>query len=247
MSWFIILLQVLTPNIRFHIAALGLAIGAKSILLVAASIVPGMFLVVFHKESRVFLTRVNAGVHVYVIALVIGFALPFSSYLGDTNPLWYSGMASQLIRGFAINILLSPLWEEALWRGYFYPKVSLMVSPISALLLGALGWTAWHLGYLFFLYENGIEARILLFLPIQYFSLGIILNCIFVLGKRSILPCIFLHANFNAAVAAYYGVYDRVASIGLYAAQTTTMCVAATLLFVLARSKLTESRPALVP
>ncbi|HUK87633.1 MAG TPA: CPBP family intramembrane glutamic endopeptidase, partial [Terriglobales bacterium] len=124
---------------------------------------------------------------------------------------------------FLINLLLSPLWEEIIWRGYFYQKLGSMLRASHALLVAGLGWAIWHIGFLFYLHSAGIAMRFLAVLAIQLFLVGLVACCVFTLGKGSLLPCVLLHTAFNSATSIYYGAYGRTADIGSYIAETVAV------------------------
>jgi membrane protease YdiL (CAAX protease family) len=236
-SWLLLLLGLIS-HVNLHVPFTGFSLAANTIFLLAASIMPGACLLIVSLQCRALIFRFRAPFYVYSLALIIGFGLPFSGYLGfgDRYPLFGPETRATLIRVFLINIFLAPFWEELLWRGYFYSKIREIMPEYRAILVGALAWTIWHLGFMFFLYKNGFTVEVLCFLPIQYFAAGITLSCIFILGHETLYPCIALHAGFNAAVNGYYGIHNRMLSIPAYAAETTTMlAVALSLFFIVKR------------
>lgn len=223
----------LLPQLVVTVPANGVSIGSSTILLLASSLVPGVVLLVWFAESREAILRFTAGLTTYLTSIAIGFALPFGSYIGAAHsyPLWSPGTGVGWVRVFFINLLLSPLWEEIIWRGYFYPKVRSMLKIRGALLVASLGWAVWHMGLLFYLYHFGVAASILPILLIQLALFGVIQCSIFTLGSNSLAPCVLLHAAFNASTAAYYGNYGRVSDFGSYVAETVLMLLIAAALF----------------
>lgn len=237
---------VSTISFFFNIAALGrseivlaiprngFSIGSSVVLALLASLVPGVAVLAWSKECRAALLRVRAGIHIYLLALSIGFVLPFLSYIGarQAYPLpWNSNTPVVLIRVFFINLLLTPLWEEVIWRGFFYPKVSSMFGIPRAILVAALGWTIWHVGFIFFLYRSGITSPVLLVFAAQVFFGGVVLCSIFTLGGNSLAPCVLLHCSLNASTAAYYGSYGRVSDLGSYIAEALATLLVSAILF----------------
>jgi membrane protease YdiL (CAAX protease family) len=214
----------------------GLSLGSNTVLFLLSSFVPGVALLLASKECRSATFRLRASIGVYAAALLIGFALPFSSYLGArfAYPLWNSSTLPTLTRVFLINLLLSPLWEEIIWRAYFYPKVNSMLRGAPAIVVAALGSTVWHAGFLFHLYHSGIRATILMVLVVQLFLGGIIFCSFFTLGRNSLAPCVLLHTAFNASTVAYFGSYNRVNDIGSYIAETAFTLIVATIVFRMA-------------
>jgi membrane protease YdiL (CAAX protease family) len=173
---------------------------------------------------------------VYVSAVLIGFILPFSSYLGARVSYlpWNSSSLPSLIRIFAINLPLSPLWEEITWRAYFFSKVNSMMRRGPSIVVASLGWTVWHAGFLFQLHHSGIRAPIITVFVVQIFLGGIVYCSLFALGRNSLLPCVLLHTAFNASAAVYFGSYNRVNDIGSYIAETVFTLIVATIVFRMA-------------
>jgi membrane protease YdiL (CAAX protease family) len=242
LSWLLLALGLIAPPKFFVLYAPNFSIGIPTILIVAASIFPGIILLVCFKELRGWLLGSRAHSRVYILASFLGLVLPFSAHLGctDSGPLWEQTTLWTITRVLLINISLSPLWEEVVWRGFFYQKIIPIMSRPSAMLTATLGWTVWHVGFLSILFKNGLPWRVLWFLPVQYFCIGIILCAVFRLASNSVLPCVLLHAIFNASTSAYFGGYSRVTNSGCYLAETVTIFIASLLLFVIANRKTVE-------
>jgi membrane protease YdiL (CAAX protease family) len=224
----------LAPQIVLTIPAKGgFSVGSKTVLLLLSSFVPGFVLLVLSRECRSATFRLGAGIGVYTTAVLLGFVLPFSSYLGGNiaYPLWDSKTLPSLARIFVINLFLSPLWEEITWRAYFYPKVNSMMRRGPSIVVTALGWAVWHSGFLFFLYHSGVKATILPIFAIQIFLAGIILCSFFTLGRNSLLPCVLLHTAFNASTTVYYRTYNRVNDTGSYVAEVIVSLAVALIVF----------------
>jgi membrane protease YdiL (CAAX protease family) len=183
-SWVFSIAGSIAPQIVFTFPSNGLSVGSNTALLLAASLVPALALILISRECRAAILRFAASGRVHLLALAVGFVLPFTSYIGagHSYPIWDASTGGSLVRVFFINILLSPLWEEVIWRGYFYPKVGSMFGLPSAILLGSLGWTIWHIGFLFYLYKSGIAAAVLPVFGAQIFLVGIIQCSVFTLG-----------------------------------------------------------------
>ncbi|MGD0569500.1 MAG: CPBP family intramembrane glutamic endopeptidase [Candidatus Sulfotelmatobacter sp.] len=211
----------------------GLSVGSNTILFLLGSFLPGVVLLLMSRECRSATFRLKASFVVYVNAALIGFVLPFSSYLGARVSYlpWNPSTLPSLIRVFAINLPLSPLWEEIIWRAYFFPKVNSIMRRGPSIVVAALGWTVWHAGYLFQLHHSGIRAAIITIFVVQIFLGGIVLCSIFALGRNSLLPCVLLHTAFNASSAAYFGSYNRVNDQGSYIAETIFTLVVAIVVF----------------
>jgi membrane protease YdiL (CAAX protease family) len=192
----------IAPQIVVTVPAGGLSVGSNAVLLLLGSFLPGVVLLVVSRECRSATFRLRASIGVYNTALLIGFALPFSGYLGARfayPPPWNSSTLPTLVRVFLINLLLSPLWEEIIWRAYFYPKVNSMLRTAPAIVVAALGWTVWHAGFLFYLHHSGVRATILMIVVIRLFFGGIIFCSFFIMGRNSLAPCVLLHTAFNAS------------------------------------------------
>jgi membrane protease YdiL (CAAX protease family) len=257
-KWFdlsVFVLTVSSISFLFHVAALakseivltvprnGLSIGSHAILILLGSLAPGIALLIWSRECRAALIRLKAGVGIYLLALLLGFALPFVSYIGARHayPLWDSNIAVDLLRIFLLNLLLTPLWEEVIWRGYFYPKIGSMIGLPRAIFVSALGWTFWHIGFIFWLHRSGFTAAILSVVLVQVFLVGIIQCSIFTLGRNSLAPCVLLHTSFNASTAVYYGRYGRTSDIGSYIAEALGMLLVSTILLRRAMRKVTAA------
>jgi membrane protease YdiL (CAAX protease family) len=237
-SWLFSVAGSIAPQIVLTIPANGLSIGSNTLLLLAASLGPGLVLVLRFRECRASMLRFAAGLPIYLLAFSIGILMPFASYIGagHSYPFWDSNTASSLVRIFLVNLFLSPFWEEVIWRGYFYPKVSSLFGLRNAILIASLGWTIWHFGFLFYLYKSGVPAAILPVFVVQVFLVGVIQCSIFTLSRNSLAPCVLLHTALNASTAIYYGSYDRVADLGSYIAESiAALLVAGVLLKLVAR------------
>jgi membrane protease YdiL (CAAX protease family) len=222
------------PQMIVTVPARGLSVGSSTVLLLLGSLVPCIVLLVASRECRSATLRLRASIGLYAIGLLIGFVLPFSSYLGASvsySP-WNSGTLPSLTRVFAINLPLSSLWEEIIWRAYFFPKVDSMMRRELAIVVAALGWTVWHVGFLFQLHHSGIRAAILAIFVVQIFLGGIVLCSFFTLGRNSLLPCVLLHAAFNASTAVYFGSYNRVNDLGSYISETVFTLIVAIVVFM---------------
>lgn len=209
------------------------AVDTKSILVTGASLVPALYCFVTYSECRSSLKKVNANWKVYFVAVATGLSLPFLSYPG-THYLafpWGRQAAVHLARVFAFNLLLSPFWEEIVWRGCFLKKIRSFSSASGGTLFMSVGWTIWHGGYIAFLYSTGLPIEMLFVLPFTYFCLGIILGSVFEMGRGSLWPCVLLHVGFNAASAVYYSEYNRVSELGSYVSELIFTAIAAALFF----------------
>jgi membrane protease YdiL (CAAX protease family) len=235
----------LSPRqIILTIPPLGLSIRSNAVLLLLSSFVPGVALLAWSKECRTAVLRFRAGTGVYVAAILIGFALPFASYLGagSVYPLpWNASTVPTLVRVFLINILMSPLWEEIIWRAYFYRKVSSMLPINSAIVVSSLGFTVWHAGFLFALYHSGIRAAVLIAFVPQLFFAGIILCSLFTMAHDALAPCVILHTAFNASTYTYFSTGNRVNDLGSYIAGSVFMLIVAIIVFRMALRRARES------
>jgi membrane protease YdiL (CAAX protease family) len=218
------------PRIVMTVPSLDLVIRSSTVLLELASIVPGVALLAGSKECRAALLRFEPQTGVYVTAVVVGFALPFSSYLG-------AGYApslpwvSMIGKVFLINIFLTPLWEEIIWRGYFYRGVGSMLRTKSAIVVASAGWTVWHAGFLYFLHRGGVRPAILAIFVVQIFLIGTILCSFFTLGRGALLPCVLFHTAFDASIWTYTASGHPVNDIGAIVAETLFVLIVATIMF----------------
>lgn len=73
----------ISPQIILIVPARGgLSVSSNTILLLLGSFLPGIVLLLGSRECRSATLRLKASPGVYVSAVLIGFLLPFSSYLG---------------------------------------------------------------------------------------------------------------------------------------------------------------------
>jgi membrane protease YdiL (CAAX protease family) len=236
LNWVLSIAGSFSPQIKIDIPSLQFSIGSNFVLLTAASLLPAVFCFVFYPECRSSLKKVNASGAVYFVAIAVGFILPFMSYFGahySALP-WGRPAAMTLVRVFALNLCLSPLWEEVIWRGCFLHKVRSFSSQSTGILLSSLGWTIWHGGFIMYLYSGGIPIRVLLVLPITYFCVGIIFCSLFEMGGGSLWPCVLMHSGFNAATLVYYQSYDRVSEMSSYVAELVVAAIVAAIFFRIA-------------
>jgi membrane protease YdiL (CAAX protease family) len=225
------------PRVIATIPPLNLTIRFGMALILLASFLPGVALLAGSKECRASTLRFRAGAGVYIAAVLLGFTLPFSSYLGARNmyPLpWNARTVPILAEVFLINIFLTPLWEEIIWRGYFFNKISSMLRTKSAIVISSSGWTVWHAGFLYFLYHSGVKVTVLaIFLP-QIFFIGIILCSLFTMGHRALTPCVFFHTAFDASIWTYTASGHPVNDIGAMIAETIFTLIVAIVMFNMA-------------
>ena len=173
---------------------------------------------------------------IYLLAIATGLALPFLSYPGThyyAFP-WGRAVALRLALVFGANLLLSPFWEEIIWRGCFLNKVRSYSSVPGGIVVMSFWWTVWHGGYIAFLYSNGIPIRVLSVLPFTYFFAGIILGSVFEMAGGSLWPSVLLHAGFNAATTVYYTAYNRASELGSYVSELVFVAIAAVIFFWIA-------------
>lgn len=221
------------PRTVMTVPSLGLVIRSNTVLLELASIVPGVALLAGSKECRAALLQFRAQTGVYVTAVVVGFALPFSSDLG-TGSASPSPWVSMIGKVFLINLFLTPLWEEIIWRGYFYREVSSMLRTKWAIVVASAGWTIWHGGFLYFLHRGGVKTVILAIFVPQIFFIGTILCSLFTLSRGALLPCVLFHSSFDASIWTYTASGHSVNDIGAIIAETLVVLIVATIMFRMA-------------
>jgi membrane protease YdiL (CAAX protease family) len=229
------------PDFTITIHPLQFAIDTESILLTAAAFVPALYCFAAYPECRSSLRKFDADWRVYLVAIGAGLILPFTSYLGTHHPEfpWGSEAAMNIVRLFARNLFLAPLWEEIVWRGCFLKKVGSFSTPSSGILLMSIGFTIWHGAKMAIFYRSGLPIEVLAVLPFIYFCLGIILGSVFEMGRGSLWPCVLLHSAFNAATDVYARSYDRASELGSYVAELVIAALVAGFFF---RSAIRQSR-----
>lgn len=103
-------------------------------LVTGASLLPALFCFALDPGSRASLKKFNASWTVYVVAIATGLRLPFLSYPG-THYLafpWGREVGKHLGRVFALNLFLSPMWDEIVWRGCFLKNIRSVSARVSA-------------------------------------------------------------------------------------------------------------------
>lgn len=243
-GWTVSILGSFGPQVDFSIPRINFAVGSQFVLITVAALVPAVVCLVLCADARESLKKLNAPWSVYLVAIGLGFALPFMSYFGShyASFPWSDTSRTTLGRVFILNLFLSPLWEEIIWRGCFLGKLRSFISRPKAIAVSSVAWTFWHGGYLAFLYSRGIPLRVLLVLPFTYFCVGIILGSVFEMGRRSLWPCVLMHAAFNASTAVYYTTYDRASELSSYVAELCAVFVVAGLLYRFTITKMPAGR-----
>ena len=224
------------PQIELSIPGINFAIGSRFILVMAAALLPAITCFILFSDVRESFKKLKAPWYVYLLALGIGLGLPFTSYFGSRYASfpWNDAARLTLVRVLVLNLLLSPLWEEIIWRGCFLKKLTSFVSKPRSLVVSSLAWTVWHGGFIGYLYSVGLPVRVLLVLPLLYFFMGIILGTLFEISARSLWPCVLLHAGFDAATTVYYTTYDRASELSSYVAELIIAAILATIFYLIA-------------
>jgi membrane protease YdiL (CAAX protease family) len=233
------------PQIDFAIPRIDVAVGSQFVLITGATLLPTIVCLVLYADARVSLKKIAAPWSVYLVAIGLGLALPFMSYFGSHYASFPWNYASRVTLGrvFILNLFLSPLWEEIIWRGCFLERLRSFISGPKAIVISSLAWTVWHGGYIAYLYSRGIPIRVLMVLPFTYFCAGISLATVFEMGRKSLWPCVLLHAGFNASTTVYYTTYDRASELSSYVAELIAASVVAGLLYRFAVKRL-DAAPA---
>lgn len=231
--WTLSIAGSLGPQIKLAMPGIQFALGSKFVLLMTASLIPAIACIVFYPECRSSLKEMSVSWAAYFVAIPTGIVLPFMSYFGSHYSAfpWGRPTAMTLLRVFALNLFLSPLWEEIIWRGCFLKKVRSFSSVPGGILLASVGWTIWHGGFIVYLFSEGIPLDVLSVLPLMYFCSGIILCSVFEMGRGSLWPCVVLHSGLNASTLVYYQSYNRASEFSSYVSELVFMALAAGLLF----------------
>ena len=243
--WALSIAAAFGPQITLTFPIIDVAIGSQFVLSMLAALVPATTCFLLYAETRRSLRKWQAPWFVYLIAVATGLGLPFASYFGShyASFPWNEESRHTLARVLAINLFLTPLWEEIIWRGSFLQKLSSFVSEPRAILVSSLAWTAWHGGYIAFLYAHGIPVGALLVLPLTYFCIGLILASLYEMANKSIWPCVLLHAALNASTTVYYKTFDRATELSSYVAELIAISAVAALSY---RSRICQRRKTLL-
>ena len=217
-------------------------IDTKFIFTMAAPFVPAFYCLRVYPECRSSLTKVNASLTLYFVAVATGLCLPFLSYPGTRYLAFPWGQEVTLHLGtvFALNLFLAPMWEEIVWRGCFLKKVRSFSSASRGILLMSVGWTIWSGADIALPYRTGAPVDVLCVWLATSFCLGIILGSVFEMGSGSLWPCILLHSAFNAGTLIYYSESNHAFELGSYVSELMFTAIAAALFFWIA---IRRSRP----
>ena len=236
-------------NYSISIRDLGIEENTRFLLLTTAILAPAIYCFLKYPETRRTIYKIKASALSYGLGVLL-VAAPFIAYFGSSHrefP-WGGEVVDHFIGVFAANFFWTPLWEETVWRGCLLRKIRTFWSVMWGIPVMAVGWTLWHLGYIAFLYSEGIPIEALRVLLLTYFCMGIILGSLFELAGGSLWPGVILHAGFNASTAVYFSSFHRVAELGSYLAESAGLSVLAGLLFtfVVRRSR-SQDDPELIP
>jgi membrane protease YdiL (CAAX protease family) len=126
----------------------------------------------------------------------------------------------------AVNFLISPLWEEIIWRGYVLGAFRTEMSELRAVFFSCGLWTLWHFGLLVAQVHEGLPLVIICLLPVQYFCVGVFLCWLYKSSEGALYPCVLFHGTLNAAKVAYYtSGYNRTVEVGSYVSETVGMLI----------------------
>jgi len=221
----------LGPQFQLSISLWHVVIGSKFVFTMAAPAIPAIVCVAIFKEARLCVRRLGTSWRHYPISLLIGIAIPMTAYLGShsSSSPFQEGSGFLVIKITLMNLFLSPLWEEVIWRGTFLNKLDPTMGPLRALIFSSFAWLLWHAGYFLYLHSEGIDATLLVLLIPVIFCSGIIFGVIFESTKphASVWPSVVLHASFNASTLVYYGGFGRLSERSSYICEDIFICIAA--------------------
>jgi membrane protease YdiL (CAAX protease family) len=143
-------------------------------------------------------------------ASALGVALIVFAYVvlpgvttADPHKLNWSILASVAVYNYS-TLLGGPLGEEPGWRGYALPRLEERYGPVSATLLLALLWAAWHLPL--FLIPDWTTSPLWTFVLILV-GVSIIMTTAVNLARFSVIAAIATHAAFNTVSRFLNGLF----------------------------------------
>ena len=159
--------------------------------------------------SRMLRWRVRPGWYLWVLAPVgvaVGMTALVATDRGRFPPPgeWSEMSGFVSIPGWAtlaVILVINGLGEETGWRGFALPAFRLGQSEITASLLVAIPWAAWHAPTFFI--DSAYRDFPVLLLPgwlLGFFALSVVMTWVYE-GARSSILLALLHASLNVATA----------------------------------------------
>lgn len=138
------------------------------------------------------------------------------------------------LRLFAVNVFLSPFWEELGWRGYLLPRLEAMTKPLIASLAVGIIWAPWHAPlYVHTTTLGGPTGAFLLCFFIFALGLSVLFTWAYNVTNGDLAVLITLHTSFNASTFAFLAGPMAAAGMKPFYAVTLGIWLAALILVVL--------------
>lgn len=107
-----------------------------------------------------------------------------------------------------------PIGEEYGWRGYFLPRLIVLMGPLRASILIGIIWGIWHLPVFFFPGTNQASLSFV-FMLANWIGCSIIMTWIFIRsGGNWLLSGVVVHASINTSLAIGAAAIDPVYALG---------------------------------
>lgn len=137
------------------------------------------------------------------LTITLGYAPRLEGLHGQASILLYlTVFPVSLFNGVATVIMgAGPLGEEGGWRGYLLPRLLEQGGEVRASLIIGIVWALWHLPIMAMFSDWRSGVPFVAYLPL--YTLGVIglsfvMSRIWLAGRGSLIPCIWLHGLVNA-------------------------------------------------
>ena len=145
-----------------------------------------------------------------LLTIALGYASRLEGLHGQAPVLLYlTVFPVSIFNGVATAIMgAGPLGEEGGWRGYLLPRLLEQGGEIRASLIIGIVWASWHLPVMAMFADWRSGVAFVAYLPL--YTLGVIglsfvMSRVWLLGRGSLIPCMWLHGLVNAVGGIAFG------------------------------------------
>lgn len=138
-----------------------------------------------------------------LLTIALGYAPRLEGLHGQAPILLYlTVFPVSIFNGVTTAIMgAGPLGEEGGWRGYLLPRLLEQGGEVRASLIIGIVWALWHLPIMAMFADWRSGVPFVAYLPL--YTLGVIglsfvMSRIWLIGRGSLIPCIWLHGLVNA-------------------------------------------------
>lgn len=138
-----------------------------------------------------------------LLTFVLGYSPRLEGLHGQPASLLYLTIFPvSILNGFATALMgAGPLGEEGGWRGYLLPRLLERCSETRASFIIGIIWTLWHLPIMAMFADWRSGVPFVTYLPLYMvgiIGLSFIMTRVWLIGRGSLIPCIWLHGLVNA-------------------------------------------------